>query len=128
MIENIIRHYEENGCANKSKLGVIQQLRKQNFINQTTYEELMKSEKLSDSGIIDCESEASADCEDIKILKEQLVKENLGTSILWLQKVLMEACYSRVYIANREMFKGCSEVVEPVPYCYSSKNFENLKI
>lgn len=125
MIENIIRHYEENGCANKSKVGVIQQLRKQNFINQTTYEDLMKSEKLSDSGINDCESETSIDCEDIKILKEQLVKENLGTSILWLQNALMEACYSRCVIANRELFEDSSKVVEPIPYCYSSKWIKN---
>lgn len=59
--------------------------------------------------------------QDIKMLKETLMKEKLGNSVLWLQEILIEACYSKIVIANKDLFKDSVHIVEPVPYCYSSK-------
>lgn len=121
MIENIISQYEENGSSTKTKIGVIKQLFKQNLISQDTYAALVKNENAGDDSDNNSENSES---HDIRFLKEQLLKENVGHSILWLQDVLIEACNCKIYIGHRDCFKDSDVVVEPVPYCYSS----NIKV
>ena len=57
-------------------------------------------------------------------MKERLINENKGKSILWLQKTLIECCYVKLYLKNNKdvVDQFLSPVImEPVPYHYTRK-------
>lgn len=58
---------------------------------------------------------------DIKSLKEHLFKENKGHLILWLQKIVTEACYVKLVLTNSNALKDIKHVMEPSVYYYTRK-------
>lgn len=58
---------------------------------------------------------------DIKILKEHLFKENKGKLILWLQKIVVEACFVKLMLTNSDVLKDTKHVMEPSVYYYTRK-------
>lgn len=121
VIQSIIDKYMENEGRVKSKIEVVRQLYKQNLINRNLHDKLLASENSTSDSFLDNQWDVNSESQDIKILKEQLIKDNMGDSILWLQQILLDACYCRIVISNRELFKDSDNIVEPIPYCYSSK-------
>nr|AFS34623.1 timeless [Clunio marinus] len=141
----IIDQIQESGHRTKSRQEVILRLLQQDIISADEYENLMKSEDSlykaevksnnnadspnAESGIeISDESELNGmnQLDDIKVLRDRLLKENKGNLILWLQRVLTECCYvklnllySNENISNTSTF---STIMEPIPrHCILNK-------
>lgn len=80
------------------------------MISQKCYEAYLSKENINNN----------KDYTDLQALKEQLVKENLGNSIIWLQSVLLEVCHCKMIEENGGQIEE-GEIYEPVPFCYISK-------
>lgn len=59
---------------------------------------------------------------EIRTLKECLFKEKKGGLLLWLQKVLTEVCFVKMFLSKPEDFKDNQNIMEPTTYYYSRKN------
>lgn len=58
---------------------------------------------------------------DIKVLKEYLIKENKQHLLVWLQKTLLEVCYVKLILTNSELRCERKDVLQPVAYYYARK-------
>lgn len=116
VVENIEKLFLHNGVTNKTRSGIIEQLLKHSIISQKCYEEYLSKENINNN----ITNKEDKDYSDIQAVKEQLVKENMGNSILWLQNVLLEVCHCKMIEENGgHLMEG--DIYEPVPYCYISK-------
>nr|XP_022903307.1 protein timeless isoform X1 [Onthophagus taurus] len=130
-IANITKQYEQNGIRIKSQHAIIIELLGQNIINQSQYEEFIrvkrdcgeKNEKeiLSTNNRVLTQKERNCVNGDIKVLKEFIYKENKGRLIVWLQKVVIEACYVKLCLNNDEP-RDVDCVMEPTVYYHAYLN------
>ncbi|XP_070496942.1 protein timeless isoform X3 [Chironomus tepperi] len=117
IIGHIIKQLRDSGQKAKSRMAVIQQLLQQDLISLTEYDDLMKFEdsqyerEAKTSGITDSpskeeesgieisdssETSTSNQPDDIKVLRDRLLKENKGKLVTWLQRVLLECCFIKL--------------------------------
>ncbi|KAL7044055.1 hypothetical protein ACKWTF_001754 [Chironomus riparius] len=117
IIGHIIKQLKDSGQKAKSRMAVIQQLLQQDLISLTEYDDLMKYEdsqyerEAKTSGITDSpskeeesgidisdssETSTSNQPDDIKVLRDRLLKENKGKLVTWLQRVLLECCFIKL--------------------------------
>lgn len=120
VIENIEKLYLNNGITNKTRIDIIKRLFIQKIITKDSYDTYIKIEQGSHFSVNDQYIEESHDYNDLQGIKEQLVKENMGNSILWLQKNLLEVCHSKVII-NCKTDNDDGITYDPISYCFISK-------
>lgn len=63
----------------------------------------------------------------LQVLKDRLLSENKGKSLMWLQKTLIECCFVKLVLKNQNPVEYQStdqNVMEPVPFYYTC-NFIN---
>lgn len=133
-IAKITEKYEESGMKHKTPFSIIKELLEQNIITENEYNDLMINNNIDrkDSLVEEekCEyplEEESKPNEhldsDIKVLKEYLYKENKGRYLIWLQNLLLEACY--VKLKNSDESENDNSIMEPTVYYYSRKYLQN---
>lgn len=112
-IGKVINLYTEAGICDKTRIGVIEQLLKQDVINGLQYNELMKKEPIITNVKVENMKELPQSKDEIELLKEHLIKEEkVGVGfITWLQKVLLETCYAKLFL-----HKKSNHTLEPVPH------------
>ena len=126
----------------KSRIAVIQQLLQQDIISLVEFDDLMKFEDsqyeieaktmsplktesgidLSDSFEIAVQSQPIS-TDDIKVLRDRLLKENKGSLLIWLQQVLIECCFIKLNLLtphHESLLKESSQeemiIMEPIPH------------
>ncbi|XP_069692424.1 protein timeless isoform X2 [Periplaneta americana] len=141
-IGRVLDMFAENGVTHMTRIRIIQQLFKQDVISRSIYDGLMKLEMVkSEEGVnscykpadeskadmrptvMDCSTTVAVGCTSIlagKIdsLRGDLIKEGKGKQILWLQKLLVEACYVKLICEKRLILKKMP-TMEPVPHHYT---------
>lgn len=131
----IIKLFKENANRDKPRIDVIQQLHRQDIISLSEFDKLMVFE---DSQYVrtampvaavaadqkDEENrEKTKPIDDIKLLKDQLLKENKGSLVQWLQKVLMECCFVKLKLhPTKELAEYSENLMEPIPLHYICKS------
>lgn len=129
-IAKITEKYEESGTRRKTPFSIIQELQEQNIISENEYNNLMRNNNVErrDSSVDEdkCEyplvenHETSEHLDsDIKVLKEYLYKENKGKYLIWLQNLLLKACYVKLDLNNSEEFGNKHSIMEPTVYYYT---------
>ncbi|CAH0749022.1 unnamed protein product [Diatraea saccharalis] len=96
-IGELVKMFKEDGIV-KTRESVIKELFKQNLIDKDTTDNFMKGETERSS-----ESSPNKETIDDEINKicEQLVQDGKSNSLDWVQKVLLETCYAKIYIEKR---------------------------
>lgn len=98
LVTEIIKNFKEDGIL-KPKDSVIKELFKQNLINDETFERLMKGEtdKCAEANQI---QKVTRD-EEIGKLCEQLLNDGKRKFLDWVQKVLLDTCYAKIYLEKK---------------------------
>lgn len=117
MVGNIIKQIQDSGHTPKSRIAVIQQLLQQDIISLVEFDELIKyedskyerdvknspastsntvPESAVESGVEISDTSSNQPTDDIKVLRDRLLKENKGKLLSWLQCVLLECCFSKL--------------------------------
>ena len=137
IVSNINRLYEQKGFKTKSNKFIVDELLEQNIIDRTQCEDLLrnnedtlktgdddegnvsdvKRRRFSDGKVVD---------DDVKTLKEFLVRERSGKMIAWVQKVLAETCYVKLAMTNQGVANKNGHVMDPVSYYYTRKIYFSL--
>lgn len=134
-IAHISQKYYQSGITNKTQISIIKELLEQDIINESQFNDFMKEQQPEQETEDPCEKEDELCLQDhqndneIRALKECLYKENKGKLILWLQKVLMEACFVKLFLSKPEDLKENQNIMEPTTYYYARKCmlFESLQ-
>ncbi|XP_073987080.1 timeless isoform X2 [Rhodnius prolixus] len=113
-VGDVVNLYSKNGVTNKTRIGVIEQLLKQDVITGNQYNDLMKKEPLSVTSIQPTQhAEHSTQSKDeVEILRDHLIKDGKINFITWIQKVLLETCNAKLNIKKNR--NEC--LTEPLPY------------
>lgn len=132
VIGAILQLFDENGNSKKGRIPLIQQLliqhiSLQEFDSLMTFEDsqYVRPEHIPNETKEGSSAKESKSIDDIKVLKDRLLKENKGNLIYWLQKVLMECCFIKLKLdpsheSNALMEKN-KNLMEPIPYHYICK-------
>lgn len=132
-IERISKKYVENGITNKTQTAIIKELLEQNIINENQFTDFMKTNH-TEPETANCEAEEQnfesssplhieetfSDGE-VKVLKEYLYKENKGKMLLWLQQILTEVCFVKLFLLKSEACKSNEKSMRPSIYYYACK-------
>lgn len=128
VVGSIIKLFKDNINRDKSRIEVIQQLLRQDIISLSEFDNLMifedaqyvrttspvtqKTEELMNG------EEQTKPVDDIKRLKDRLLKENKGSIVQWLQKVLMECCFVKLklYPTGKLLAERKQSIMEPIPF------------
>lgn len=136
IIGNIINLFKNNLSKQRSRFDVIQQLLRQDIINSTEVNKLMmledsdheqnaRSPAPTTTQPESCESkDESKSMDDIKILKDRLLKQDKGKLVQWLQRVLMECCFIKLTLDPQviSIIQNEENIMEPVPHHCIMKN------
>lgn len=95
VIGEIITLYNEDGIV-KSRDSVIQELYTQNLINQEDYNKYVKGETDRDIKTVQVMKEMRDN--EINKLCEQLTQDGKSKFLDWVQKVLLETCFAKIYV------------------------------
>lgn len=136
-IAKITKIYEESGVRHKTPFSIIKELLEQNIISEHEYNNLMKNNNIDRRDSLVEEEQFEGPCEedlkthedldsDIKVLKEYLYKENKGRFLIWLQNLMLEACYVKLVLNNSDEFANNARIMEPTVYYYTRKFFCQL--
>lgn len=130
-IARITEKYEESGMKHKTPFSIIRELLEQNIITEHEYNDLMKNNSIDRR---DCCEEEKYEYQleedsnttqhldsDVRVLKEYLYRENKGRYLIWLQNVVLEACYVKLVLNNPSDFQRDDQIMEPIVYYYSCK-------
>lgn len=136
VVGSIIKLFAENGNSHKDRIAMIQQLLKQDIISLSEFDALMKFEdnqyvRIEKPNTCGKQKEEETSVDDIKLLKDRLIKENKGHIVHWLQKVLMECCFIKLRLDPDEAYEveeGNNHIMEPLLYHYICKFFLHIKI
>lgn len=126
-IAKITEKYEESGMKHKTPFSIIRELFEQQIITENEYNDLMINNSIDRKDSLTEEESFEYPLEDektnehldsdIKVLKEYLYKENKGRYLIWLQNLMLEACY--VKIRDTEETENKPYIMEPTVYYYS---------
>lgn len=117
----------------KTPFSIIRELLDQNIITEDEYNDLMRNNNISRKDSIDeeekCEYLLDEDPitnehldSDIKVLKEYLYKENKGRYLIWLQNLMLEACFVKLVQNNLDELETNDSIMEPSVYYFSGKH------
>lgn len=131
-IAKITEKYEESGMRHKTPFSIIRELLEQNIITQNEYNDLIVNNNIDKKDSVveneKCEYILEEDTRtnehldsDIKVLKEYLYKENKGRYLIWLQNLMLEACYVKLVLNNSNEFERNDRIMEPTVYYFSCK-------
>lgn len=133
IVGSIIKLFKENANRDKPRIDVIQQLLRQDIISLSEFDNLMVFEDSQyvrtatpSINTMTHAAEKQDDAtpkpiDDIKLLKDQLFKENKGSLVPWLQKVLMECCFVKLKLQSIKeplLAEDGENLMEPVPFHY----------
>lgn len=125
-IAHISQKYFQSGITNKTQISIIKELLEQNIINESQYNDFMKEQPSEEEK--EAESFQDQSCiqdhhndNEIRALKECLFRENKGKLLLWLQRVLTEVCFVKLFLSKPEDFKDNQHIMEPSTYYYARK-------
>uniref|UniRef100_A0A0A9W4L0 Protein timeless n=1 Tax=Lygus hesperus TaxID=30085 RepID=A0A0A9W4L0_LYGHE len=113
-IGSILQLYSDGGAQNRTRIGLIEQLLKQDIICDTQFNELMAKEPI---GAVERERANVNVQEEVEYLKGQLLNEGMESLITWLQKELLKACHAKLSLVQET-----EGVVEPSPFYYAIKH------
>lgn len=130
IIGNIMSLFKTNLARHRSRIDVIQQLLKQDIISSVEFDKLMRLEdseyeRQTRSPTSPTTNESSVDIkeepksvDDIKVLKDRLLKEDEGKLVHWLQRVLMECCFIKLKLEPQviPLLENEGIIMEPVPH------------
>nr|UHH90586.1 timeless-d isoform E [Pyrrhocoris apterus] len=123
-VGGVVALYAAAGITNKSRIGVIEQLLKQDVITGCQYNELMKKEPISTTINLEKLKVEKQPRDEIELLKDYLMnEEKMGDKfITWLQKVLLETCYAKTFLDEKN-----KQAIEPIAH-YSAMLKEAVPI
>lgn len=125
VIGSVIKLFEENGNKSKPRIAVIQQLSKQDIISLSEFDDLMMFEDSEYVRSVNPLAPVQSDVQktpkpidDIKLLKDRLIKEDKGVLIQWLQKFLMECCLVKLKLnpPSVPLLHDKLVILEPIQY------------
>lgn len=136
VIGSVTSLIKESYQKTKPRIAVIQQLLQQDIISLVEFDDLMKFEdsqyeiEAKSSSPVKTESgieltehfETGQKCQpdDIKVLRDRLLKENKGKLLQWLQQVLIECCFIKLNLLSprhESLLTSTSlTVMEPIPH------------
>lgn len=130
-IAHISQKYCKSGITNKTQISIIRELLEQNIINENQYNDFMKEqqpevEKETEIFHNEINFQEHSNDNEIRALKECLFKENKGKLLLWLQKLLTEACFVKLFLSKPEDFSDNQNIMEPTVYYYAREYFPRL--
>ncbi|XP_039278663.1 protein timeless [Nilaparvata lugens] len=123
-IGRVLNCFTESGVLNKTRIGVIEQLLKQDVISDLEFDEFIKKEPdfdtLSQSSKVNKNNSnnipsksANESLNEIKVLRDHLINENKENCVMWLKRCLLDACHAKLSMTHK------MRNVEPVPYHYA---------
>lgn len=95
VVGEIITLYKEDGII-KSRDSVIKELYTQNLINKEDYDRYVKGETDRNIKTVQVMKEMRDD--EINKLCEQLTQDGKSKFLDWVQKVLLETCFAKIYL------------------------------
>ncbi|KAF9414680.1 hypothetical protein HW555_007458 [Spodoptera exigua] len=95
VVGEIITLYKEDGII-KSRDSVIKELYTQNLINKEDYDKFVKGENDRNIKTVQVMKEMRDD--EINKLCEQLTQDGKSKFLDWVQKVLLETCFAKIYL------------------------------
>ena len=95
VVGEIITLYKEDGII-KSRDSVIKELYTQNLINKEDYDRYVKGETDRNIKTVQVMKELRDD--EINKLCEQLTQDGKSKFLDWVQKVLLETCFAKIYL------------------------------
>ncbi|XP_048487863.1 protein timeless isoform X2 [Plutella xylostella] len=100
LIADIVKIYAEEGSC-KRRESVIQELLKQNIITKADYDCFLKVEirRTTKNNQMNKETRDS----EIAKLCEQLYQDGNGKMLQWVQQVLLETCYAKIYLDKKSL-------------------------
>lgn len=126
----IINLFKVNENLEKSRIDVIQQLLRQKIISCAEFDDLMifedsqhvKTAMPVTFGTVE-DQVLVKPMDDIKLLKDRLLKENKGNLVQWLQRILMECCFVKLklYPTKEPLAEKGQTFMEPIPLHYICK-------
>ncbi|KAG6454028.1 hypothetical protein O3G_MSEX008488 [Manduca sexta] len=99
VIGEIIKLFKEDGII-KSRDSVIKELYHQNIINKDDYESYVKGESERNFKAVQANKELRED--EIEKLCEQLAQDGKSKFLDWVQKVLLDTCYAKIYLEKKK--------------------------
>ncbi|XP_075992234.1 timeless isoform X2 [Anticarsia gemmatalis] len=119
VVGEIIKLFKEDGVI-KSRDSVIRQLFKQNLINKEEFDNLLKGESDRNSKNVQINKEVRDD--EISTLCEQLAQDGKQKFLDWVQSVLLETCFAKIYLEKRS-----NEIEGEEPFDNAEINWMNLR-
>lgn len=95
VVGEIIKLYKEDDIV-KSRDSVIKELFKQNLISKDEFDKYITGENDRRSKTVQANKEKRDD--EISKLCEQLTQDGKSMSLDWVQKVLLETCFAKIYL------------------------------
>lgn len=105
----------------------------QSIINKSQYQDFMRVKKPGNRCYVNnstpnnkdlCYPEETLINDDVKSLKEHLFKEGKGDLLLWLQKIVIEACFVKLILSNTNI--DTEHIMEPSIYYYTRTLYLHL--
>lgn len=102
VIGEIIKMFQEDGII-KTRETVLTELFKQNLINKEEFDSRSRelSKKIPET--VQVPKESGRD--EIGKLCEQFIREGKSSSLVWVQRVLLETCFAKIY--HEKLTKAC---------------------
>lgn len=123
-VGEVIRMFKEDGII-KTRESVLSELFKQNLINKEEFESASSEIGKKISETVQFPKETGRD--EIGKLCEQFVRDGKSSSLDWVQRVLLETCYAKIY--HEKITKACLDRDGDTPLKNEIKimNFEMFK-
>lgn len=121
-IDEVIKMFKEDGII-KTRESVISELFKQNLINKEVFASLSGEVNKKISETVQVSKETWRD--EIRKLCEQFVRDGKSSSLDWVQRVLLETCYAKIY--HEKITKACLDPDVETPNEIKIMNFEMFK-
>ncbi|XP_028171667.1 protein timeless [Ostrinia furnacalis] len=97
-IGELVKMFKEDGVV-KTRESIIKELLKQNLIDKEEFDKLTKGENERSAKTLQMNKELRED--EITKLCEQLTQEGNLKFLEWVQKVLLETCFAKIYVEKR---------------------------
>lgn len=126
MIGEIIEMFKEDGII-KTRASVLTELFRQNLINKVEFETLSKKISKNNSETVLPQVPKESGRDEIGKLCEQFVRDGKSSCLDWVQNVLLETCFAKIY--HEKITKACldSDVETALKNEIKIMNFEMFK-
>ncbi|CAG4944884.1 unnamed protein product [Colias eurytheme] len=105
-VGEIVRLFKEDGII-KTRVAVIRQLHKQSIIDKNEFDKLIKEESGKSSK--SSEMKEVKDDDNIGKLCEYMAKDGKSKFLNWVQSVLLETCFTKIYLEKKKIAKKAAE-------------------